>query len=113
MAHVPDISPDGQHEKERTQHVLAFGHPSHRFGPQGMDGKHRGHKRAAPQAPGHLPQHQKQQHRRGGVQQDIDQMVSPSVQPEELAVQHVGKCGEWNPVGDLHMGEGITNPLQS
>ena len=76
-----------------------------------MDGEHRRHKRAAPQAPGHLPQHQKQQHRRGGVQQDIDQMMSAGVQPEELAVQHVGKRGERNPVGDLRVGKGPAHRL--
>jgi hypothetical protein len=77
-----------------------------------MDGEDRRHKRAAPQAPGHLPQHQKEQHRVGGVPQDIDQVMSARVQPEELAIQHVGKSGQGNPVADLRVSEGPSNRLR-
>ena len=42
-----------------------------------MDGEHRRDKTAAPEAAGHLPQHQKQQHRAGGVKEHIDQMMRP------------------------------------
>ena len=89
MAHIAHIRPECQHEKQATEHILAFRHPRHRFNPQRMDRKHRRHKRAAPQKPSHPPQHQKQEDHRGGVQQDVRQMMPAGIQPIQPAVQHV------------------------
>ena len=89
--HIADVGPEREHEKQPAEHVLPLGHPGHRFGPQGMDGKHGRHEGAGPQPAGHPPQHQKQEDRRRGVQHHVGQMVSPGLlQAVKLAVQHVG-----------------------
>ena len=77
-----------------------------------MDGEHRGYEGAAPQAPSYMPQNQKQQHRVGGVPQDVDQVMPARAQPEDLAVQRMGKSGERNPVGHLHMGKSPAHRAQ-
>ena len=76
-----------------------------------MDGKNRRHNRAAPQAASHLPQHQEQQHRVGGVPENIDQVMPARAHSEELAIQHVGKRGERNPIVGLRVREGPADSL--
>ena len=76
-----------------------------------MDRKHRRHKCAAPQAPRHPPQHQKQEKHRGGVQQDVRQMMPAGIQPIPLAVQHVGHHRQRMPVGTVNAGERQNDPL--
>ena len=71
-----------------------------------MDGEHGGHQRAGPEIARHPPQHQEQHDRRGGVQDDIAEMVPPRPQAVELAVEHVGEPGERMPVGGVRGGEG-------
>ena len=55
LPRVPRIRPEREHEKERAQHILAFGQPGHGFHMQRMQGKERGHEGAAPKRPGHPP----------------------------------------------------------
>ena len=38
-------------------------------------------------------------------------MVPARIQPEQLAVQHVGKGGKRNPIGNLHVSKGPANRL--
>ncbi len=80
-AHITDIGSERQHEKKRAQNVLALGDPGHRLHVQRMNGKHRRHKRAAPQEPRHPPQHQKEQDRRCRVEQDIGEVMAARLQP--------------------------------
>ena len=65
-----------------------------------MDGEYGGHESARPEPARHPPQDQKQQDRRRGVQQHIGEMVSPGLQPVNLAVQHVGHPRQRVPVCD-------------
>src|SRR3981081_2447976 len=56
-----------------------------------------------------LAQREEQQDRRGGMKQDVSQMMSPRLESVELAVQHMRDRGEWVPVGRVNMGEGPLN----
>ena len=67
MTHIARIRAEGKHEEQPAQNVLSFGHPGHRFGPQRMDGEDDGHEGTGPEIPGHLPQHEEEEDRRGGV----------------------------------------------
>ena len=109
---ITDISPEGQHEEQSAEHVLAFRHPRHRFHPQRMNRKHRRHKRAAPQEPRHPPQHQEKQDRRRRVEQDVGEMMAAGLQSVKLAVQHVGNPGQRMPVGGMDVGERPDDPLK-
>ena len=71
-----------QHEEQPAQHVTPLGDPGHAFDVLRMNGQDRGHQRAGPQLAGHLPQHQKQPDHRGGVQQDVRQMMPQAIQPK-------------------------------
>jgi hypothetical protein len=55
-ARITDISRDGEHEEQPAEDILALGHPGDGFNPQGMDGKHRRYKRAAPKGARHPAQ---------------------------------------------------------
>jgi len=71
-----------------------------------MDGKQGGDQGAGPEAPGHLAKDQEQENRRRAVKQNAGQMMPTRVQTVELAIQHVGECGERMPVGLMRVGEG-------
>ena len=75
-----------------------------------MDGEHGRHEGAGPETAGHPPQDQEQQDRRGGVQQDVGQVVSAGVQAVELAVQHVGEPGQRMPVAGMAVVKAQTMP---
>jgi hypothetical protein len=75
------------------------------------DGEDRRDEGAAPEAARHLPQEQKQEDGGCGVPQDVDQVMSARAKPEELAVEHVGKSGERNPVASLSVREGPASRL--
>ena len=47
----------------------------------GWIGKHRRHKRAAPQEPRHPPQHQEEQDRRRPMQQEVGEVMAACLQP--------------------------------
>ena len=52
---------------------------------------------------GHLPEHEKEQHDGDRVQQDIGEVMSASLQPVQLAVQHVRNCRQRVPVSRMTM----------
>ena len=110
MAHIAEIGPQREHEEQSAQHVAPLGEPGHRFDPLRMDGEQRGHEGAGPKLAGHLPPDQKQCDRRGGVQQQIGQMVPPGVQPEHLAIEHVRNHRQRIPLAHRAAGQ---RPLQS
>ena len=54
---------------------------------------------------GHLPEHEKEQHDGDRVQQDIGEVMSASLQPVQLAVEHVRNRRERMPVSRMSMGK--------
>ena len=96
------IGAQSEHEEEPAEHILALSDPGHTFDTEGMKGKKCRHERATPKEAGHVAQHQKQQHARGGMQQHVGQVMPARPKSEELAVQHVGKRGERHP--NAHLG---------
>ena len=83
------IRQQGQHPEEGAQYVLPFRNPGHGIHLQRMQRKKTRHHRAPPGRAGHPPQSQKQQQDVGGVEQQIGEMMPPSLETKELAVQHV------------------------
>ncbi len=111
MPNVAEIGPQGQHEEQPAQDVLALGHPSHRFDPQRMNREHSGHEGTRPKIAGHPPQNQKEDDCRGHVKQDVAEVMSPGRQPVKLAIQHVGEPSERVPVAGMAAGEGPSDAL--
>ena len=70
-----------------------------------MQTKECGDEGAWPDRASHSSQHQKQEHGIEDVQQDVRQMVPAGAQPEELAVEHVGKPRERMPIVRVVGGE--------
>ena len=106
VAHIAEIGPQREHEKQSAQHVFPLGHPGHRLDVLRMDGEDRGDEGAGPKLAGHSPQNEKQRDRRGGVEQHIGQMMPPGVQAEELAIEHVRQRGQRIPLAVGPVGEG-------
>lgn len=46
------------------------------------------------------------------MEQHVSQMMPAGIEPEQLAVQHVGKGGERVPMPDLGMGERPDAPIE-
>ena len=70
-----------------------------------MDGKHRGHERATPKLPGHLPEQEKEQENGNRMQEDIGEVMAAGVKTEELAIQHVRQRRERMPVTRMSVRE--------
>ena len=70
-----------------------------------MNREDRRHPGAGPERPGHPPQGQKQEDRRGGVQEHVGQMMAAGLQAIKLAVQHVREPGQRMPVAGVVRGE--------
>jgi hypothetical protein len=51
--------------------------------------KHRRNKRAAPERTCHFSKYKKKQDHGEHVQQNVTEVVPPSLQPKKLAIQHV------------------------
>ena len=99
--HVARVGPHRQQPEERAQQILALRHPRHRVHLQRMQGEQRRQDRAPPKRPRHPPEHQEDQDRIERVKQQVDQVMARRLQPEQLAVQHVGNPGQRMPVGLL------------
>ena len=96
--YVMAISQERQQPEQRAQYILAFGHPGHRFHMQGMQSKHRGHKKTSPHGSRHSCQNQEDQNRVDRMEQQARKVMSPGVQTEPLTIQHVGQPGQWMPI---------------
>ena len=97
---VLTVSREGQQEEAPAQHVLALGDPRDRFHVKGVHREQERHHRAPPRRAGHPEQDQEQQERVDEVEQDVDEVVEPGVEPEQLHVDHVREPRDWVPVGD-------------
>ena len=75
-----------------------------------MHGKYSSYERARPQPAGHPPQDQEQKACRGGVQQHIGQMVSPSPKAIQLAVEHGREPAQRDPVVGMKLGKRPDDP---
>ena len=105
LLRVARVGQQRQQREKGAQHVFALGNPGDGFHMQRMPGKQRGDERAGPQRPGQLEQQQQQQHGIRRVKQDIDTMLCPGVQSEQLAIQHVRKPRDRMPVAGVSGGE--------
>ena len=77
-----------------------------------MDGKQQRDQCAGPQAAGHPPQHQEQDHAGRRVQEDIREMISPGLGAIQLAIQHVGDPGQRIPLLGHGRGKRPDNALR-
>ena len=111
VPHVAQPGREREHEKQSAQHVAPFGYPGHALDVLRMSGEDRGHEAAGPQLAGHPPQHEKQGDRRGGVKQQIGEMMSPGVQSKQLDVEHVRQRGQRIPLAVGPLGKGPADGL--
>jgi hypothetical protein len=59
-----------------------------------------------------VAQREEQEDRGRGVEEQVRQMMSPRLEAEELAIQHVRNGGERMPVTRMNMGESPLNPAR-
>ena len=74
-----------------------------------MNGKERGHQRAAPDRSGHGAENYKDKNRVRSMEEHTRQVVPSRLQTEQLAIEHVRHPGERMPVGNRHCCEGPSN----
>ena len=86
---ISGISQQRQHEKERAEHILAFGDPGDRFHMQRVQREERRDERAAPDRAGHAAEDLEEQEGVGDVEQKACQVVPARLHPEQLHVRHV------------------------
>ncbi len=88
---IAPVGCQGEHEEQSAEHVSPFGDPGHVLDVLRMNGKDRGHGRTGPELAGHAAQHEKQPDRRGGMQQQVGQVVAPGGRAIKLPIEHVRK----------------------
>ena len=110
VPHITRVGPQSQREEQSAQDILPLGHPSHRFHAQGMDREQRRRQGTRPHTAGHRAKDEKEQNRRGSMQQQIGQMVAPSGEAVELAIQHQGEPSHRAPENDA-VGKRPDDPL--
>jgi len=93
------------YQREQTEaaaeHILALGHPGHRFDAQRVESEQRRHQQAPPRRASHQSQPHEDQRGVERVQQHAGQVMSPRVQTEHLAIQHVREPGDGMPVAGV------------
>ena len=78
-----------------------------------MNREHRRDKCAAPEHSGHIAEHKKQQKYGDGVEQNVDEMVPASFEPEQLTIEHVRNCRERMPVERVRVRESPRDSAQA
>ena len=95
---VAGVGNQREQTEESAEHILAFRHPGHRLDAQRVKGEQRRHQQTPPRRAGHQLQQREDQPRVERVQQHVGQMMSPRLQTEQLAVQHVGPNRQGVPI---------------
>ena len=103
---IAAVRPQREQEEERAQHILALGHPGHRFHVERVKREKRGHERAAPDGPRQAPEQAKEEDCVGDMKQEVDDVRGSRAGAEQLRVQHVGNPGHRVPVARVAGGEG-------
>ena len=93
------ISQQSNDPEKGAEDIFALGNPGYGFHIDRMERKSGRYERAAPQSAGHAMNQQKQQQTVEDMKQQIYQMMIAGIQAVHLNVQHVGKEGQWLPVG--------------
>src|SRR4029077_8054114 len=104
-----NVSTQCEHKKHATEHILALRDPRNGFDSQRMDRKNRGNKRTAPRCSCHFLRDEKKKDRSDRVQYDVSEMVPPSLQSKQLAIQHVRDRSKWMQIPAVRMGQGPEN----
>src|SRR6478672_11050871 len=102
---IAEIKADRDHEEARAQNIFSLRHPRDRFYPQRMNREQGGDESAPPSKAGHRPDDKKKKKNRAGMKQDVREMVSGGVQPEELVIQHVRQRRQRVPIAGIAFGE--------
>src|SRR6266403_5471419 len=66
---------------------------------------------APPECSCRVTKEAEEQQRVCDMEGNVDQMVRPGLQPEPLAVEHVGNPGQWVPIGGIAASEGPDGPF--
>ena len=102
---IAQVGGQRQHEEQPAEHVLALGHPGHRFPTQRMKGEDGGGQRARPETARHPPKNHEQQDRRGGVQRDVRQVMDCGAVAQKVPHQDVRDARQRGPAFQMALGE--------
>ena len=109
--HIAGVGPECKEEEKSAQHILPLRHPRHRLHVQWVQREERGHQPAAPNRPGHAPQHHEQQQRVRGMEHHAHQVMCPGALAKKLTVQGVREPCQRMPVAGMAGSEGPAHRL--